>query len=107
MMFIAFVWPPQPALITLAFLITYCLSFEQDSGYKVDVIAAGTGKALKMGENGDVDLVMTHAPKAEATFVDQGFGVMPRKLMYNDFVVVGAGERSCARRGPERRRGRV
>ncbi len=42
-----------------------------------------------MGENGDVDLVMTHAPKAEANFVDQGFGVMPRKLMYNDFVVVG------------------
>ncbi|EKO3489543.1 substrate-binding domain-containing protein [Vibrio fluvialis] len=71
-------------------LLDYLLpKFEQESGYKVDVIAAGTGKALKMGENGDVDLVMTHAPKAEATFVDQSFGVMPRKLMYNDFVVVG------------------
>lgn len=71
-------------------LLDYLLpKFEQDSGYKVDVIAAGTGKALKMGENGDVDLVMTHAPKAEAKFVAKGYGIMPRKLMYNDFVIVG------------------
>lgn len=71
-------------------LLDYLLpEFEQDTGYKVDVIAAGTGKSLKMGENGDVDLVMTHAPKAEANFVDNGYGVLPRKLMYNDFVVVG------------------
>lgn len=71
-------------------LLDYLLpEFEQDSGYQVDVIAAGTGKSLKMGENGDVDLVMTHAPKAEASFVDKGYGVLPRKLMYNDFVIVG------------------
>ncbi len=71
-------------------LLDYLLpEFEKDTGYKVDVIAAGTGKALKMGENGDVDVVMTHAPKAEATFVDKGFGIEPRQLMYNDFVVVG------------------
>ncbi|MEZ8142188.1 tungsten ABC transporter substrate-binding protein [Enterovibrio norvegicus FF-33] len=63
--------------------------FKKDTGYDVQVLAAGTGKALKMGENGDVDLVMTHAPKAEASFVDQGFGVLPRGLMYNDFVLVG------------------
>jgi len=71
-------------------LLDYLLPiFEKEAGYKVDVIATGTGKALKMGENGDVDLVMTHAPKAEADFVDKGFGVLPRKLMYNDFVLVG------------------
>lgn len=71
-------------------LLDYLLpEFEKDTGYKVDVLAAGTGKSLKMGENGDVDLVMTHAPKAEATFVEKGYGVLPRKLMYNDFVVVG------------------
>ncbi|WP_391090075.1 substrate-binding domain-containing protein [Vibrio sp. NH-UV-68] len=71
-------------------LLDYLLPrFEQDTGYKVNVIAAGTGKALKMGENGDVDLVMTHAPKAEANFVVQGYGILPRQLMYNDFVVVG------------------
>ncbi len=71
-------------------LLDYLLpEFEKDTGYKVDVIAAGTGKSLKMGENGDVDLVMTHAPKAEANFVEKGYGVLPRKLMYNDFVIVG------------------
>jgi tungstate transport system substrate-binding protein len=71
-------------------LLDYLLpAVEQDTGYKVDIIAAGTGKSLKMGENGDVDLVMTHAPKAEASFVASGFGVLPRKLMYNDFVIVG------------------
>ncbi|PSW06210.1 substrate-binding domain-containing protein [Photobacterium lipolyticum] len=63
--------------------------FKKDTGYSVEVLAAGTGKSLRMGENGDVDLVMTHAPKAEAKFVDNGFGVLPRKLMHNDFVVVG------------------
>lgn len=71
-------------------LLDYLLpEFEKDTGYKVDVIAAGTGKSLKMGQNGDVDLVMTHAPKAEANFVEKGYGVLPRKLMYNDFVIVG------------------
>ncbi len=71
-------------------LLDYLLPiFEKEAGYKVDVIATGTGKALKMGENGDVDLVMTHAPKSEADFVNSGFGVLPRKLMYNDFVLVG------------------
>ncbi len=71
-------------------LLDYLLpEFNRDTGYQVDVLAAGTGKALRMGQNGDVDLVMTHAPKAEANFVDKGYGVLPRKLMYNDFVVVG------------------
>jgi tungstate transport system substrate-binding protein len=71
-------------------LLDYLLpEFNKDTGYTVDVLAAGTGKSLRMGQNGDVDLVMTHAPKSEAKFVDDGFGVLPRKLMYNDFVLVG------------------
>ncbi|PQJ66966.1 substrate-binding domain-containing protein [Photobacterium angustum] len=71
-------------------LLDYLLpAFKKDTGYTVEVLAAGTGKALRMGENGDVDLVMTHAPKAEAKFVDDGFGILPRKLMHNDFVLVG------------------
>ena len=59
------------------------------SNTQVQVISVGTGKALKMGENGDVDLVMTHAPGAEARFIDQGFGIEPLGVMYNDFVLVG------------------
>lgn len=63
--------------------------FETTTDYQVHVIASGTGKALRMGENGDVDLIMSHAPEAERKFVENGYGVKPRYLMYNDFVVVG------------------
>lgn len=63
--------------------------FEAESGYKVQVIATGTGKALKLARQGDVDVVMTHAPAAEAKFVEEGYGVMPRGIMENDFVILG------------------
>lgn len=63
--------------------------FEKKYAAKVHVIAVGTGKALRMGQAGDVDVVMTHAPKAEKKFVEAGFGVQPRSVMYNDFVLVG------------------
>lgn len=63
--------------------------FEKAHGVKVHVIAVGTGKALKLGENGDVDIVLVHAPAAEAKFVADGFGVGRREVMYNDFVLVG------------------
>jgi tungstate transport system substrate-binding protein len=59
------------------------------SNTQVHVISVGTGKALKMGENGDVDLVMTHAPSAEAHFIDQGFGIEAQRVMHNNFVLVG------------------
>ena len=62
---------------------------QQDRGIRVDVIAVGTGKALKLAENGDVDAVLVHAPKLEAAFIAAGFGVDRRGVMYNDFVVVG------------------
>jgi tungstate transport system substrate-binding protein len=63
--------------------------FEKANNVKVDVIAVGTGKALKLGENGDVDVVFVHARKAEDKFVAEGFGVDRRDVMYNDFVLVG------------------
>ena len=63
--------------------------FEQMSGLKVDIIAVGTGKALKLGENGDVDLVMVHARAAEDAFVAAGFGVNRRDVMHNDFIILG------------------
>jgi len=63
--------------------------FEKANDLKVDVIAVGTGKALKLGENGDVDVVFVHARAAEDKFVADGFGVDRRGVMYNDFVVVG------------------
>lgn len=64
--------------------------FEEKYDIKVDVIAVGTGKALKLGENGDVDIVMVHAPAAEKTFIEKGFGVERLSLMHNDFVILGS-----------------
>ncbi len=64
-------------------------SFEKKYDTKVDVIAVGTGRALKLGENGDVDVVLVHARSAENEFVEKGFGVNRRDVMYNDFVLVG------------------
>ena len=71
-------------------LLDYLLPYYQEkTGIEIQVISVGTGAALRLGQDGDVDLVMTHAPEAEAAFVEAGYGVMPRALMYNDFVIVG------------------
>lgn len=71
-------------------LLDYLLvAFAKQQDVEVQVIAVGTGKALRMGQNGDVDLVMTHAPQAEAAFVEAGYGVDPQAVMYNDFIIVG------------------
>jgi len=63
--------------------------FEKLTGLKIDVIAVGSGKAIKLGENGDVDVVLVHDRAAEDKFVAQGFGINRRDVMHNDFVVVG------------------
>ncbi len=63
--------------------------FERRFQLKVDVIAVGSGKALKLAENGDVDVVLSHAPELEEAFVKAGFGVNRRDVMYNDFIIVG------------------
>ncbi len=63
--------------------------FEAASALKVQVISVGTGKAMKLGENGDVDVVLVHSRPDEDKFVAQGFGVNRHDVMYNDFIVVG------------------
>lgn len=63
--------------------------FTERTGIEVHVLAVGTGQALRLGENGDVDVVLVHAPPAEEKFVNAGFGVNRRAVMYNDFVIVG------------------
>lgn len=63
--------------------------FEQHCGCKVHVISVGTGKALKLGEDGNVDVVLVHARESEDAFVKAGHGVDRRDVMYNDFVLVG------------------
>jgi len=64
-------------------------AFEQKYDVKVDVIAVGTGKALKIGSNGDVDVVFVHAPAAELKYVQSGDFIDRKPVMHNDFVIVG------------------
>ena len=63
--------------------------FENETGVTLKWVATGTGKALKMGANCDVDILMVHAPASEKKFVAQGHGVDRQQVMYNDFVIVG------------------
>ena len=60
--------------------------FEKKYACKVDVVAVGTGKALKLGEAGDVDVVFVHARSLEDKFMANGYGADRRDVMYNDFV---------------------
>jgi tungstate transport system substrate-binding protein len=64
-------------------------AFEQKYGTRIDVIAVGTGKALKLAENGDVDIVLVHDPELEEQFMTAGYGVDRKAVMHNDFVIVG------------------
>jgi tungstate transport system substrate-binding protein len=67
-------------------------AFKEKTGIEVKVIAVGTGAAIKLGENGDVDVILVHARAAEDKFVADGFGVNRRDVMHNDFIIVGPGE---------------
>ncbi|MFO1435272.1 MAG: substrate-binding domain-containing protein [Gammaproteobacteria bacterium] len=71
-------------------LFDYLLpKFTEKFGIEVRVVAVGTGQALKLGENGDADVLLVHDKAGELKFVKQGYGVNRREVMYNDFVIVG------------------
>src|SRR2546421_13094281 len=63
--------------------------FERRTGYRVKVIAVGSGQALELGRRGDADVVLSHAPDAERALVDSGYFVSRRLVMHNDFLFVG------------------
>jgi tungstate transport system substrate-binding protein len=65
--------------------------FEKQFNVKVDIIAVGSGKAIKLGENGDVDVVLVHERDLEDKFVSEGYGINRRDVMHNDFVIIGPG----------------
>lgn len=71
-------------------LLPYLLpKFEAKTNSKVQVIAVGTGKALELAKNGDVDVTLVHARPSEDKFVADGHGVNRQDVMYNDFIIVG------------------
>jgi tungstate transport system substrate-binding protein len=63
--------------------------FQDQSGYTVKVVAVGSGEALKMGEQGNADVLLVHSPTSEKTFMDNGFGSERTLVMHNDFIIVG------------------
>ncbi|NMM29375.1 MAG: solute-binding protein [Glaciimonas sp.] len=71
-------------------LLSYLLpQFEASTHTKVHVISVGTGKALELAKNGDVDVTLVHARPSEDKFMAAGYGVNRRDVMYNDFIIVG------------------
>ena len=63
--------------------------FEKEFGVKVDVIAVGSGEAMRLGQAGDADVLLVHSPKAEKEYMDGGHGTRREDVMYNDFVIIG------------------
>ena len=89
---------PQPGRLVLAtttstrdsgLLDVILPDFEAQNGIPVDVIAVGTGQSLKLGEDGNAEVVLVHARALEDAFMEAGHGVRREDVMYNDFVIVG------------------
>jgi len=66
--------------------------FQEKSGYQVKMVAVGSGQALKMGEEGNADVLLVHAPAAEKELMEKGFGKERLLVMHNDFIFVGPKE---------------
>ncbi len=90
--------PSTPQAITLAtttstqdsgLLDALIPQFEQQSGYQVKTIAVGSGAAIALGQRGESDVVLAHAPENEEQFVASGAGVDRQLVMYNDFILLG------------------
>jgi tungstate transport system substrate-binding protein len=64
-------------------------SFESEFGADTDVVAVGTGQALKLGEDCNADVVLVHARAREDEFMTAGFGSRREDVMFNDFVIAG------------------
>ena len=73
--------------------------FEKESGYTVQTVAVGTGEALKMGEDGNADVLLVHAPSSEVAFMDAGHGKERLLVMHNDFIIVGPASDPAAVKG--------
>lgn len=63
--------------------------FKDETGYNLKPIAVGTGQALAMGERGDADVLLVHAPSSEKKLVDNGAAINRQLVMHNDFIILG------------------
>lgn len=76
-------------------------AFQQQRDVQTDVIAVGSGKALKLGEAGDADVLLVHAKEAEDAFLAAGYGVRREGVMYNTFQLIGPADDPAAVRGSD------
>ncbi len=63
--------------------------FKRETCIEVKPIAVGTGAALEMAKRGDADAVLVHAPEAEKAYVESGDLIDGRRIMHNDFLIIG------------------
>lgn len=73
--------------------------FETRTGYRVKLIAVGTGQALALAKRGDADVALVHAPEAERVLVDSGYFVRRLLVMHNEFLIVGPAADPAGLRG--------
>ncbi len=66
-------------------------AYEKSTKYnvKVDIIAVGTGKAIRLAKKGGADLLFVHNPYREEKFIAEGYGVNHREVMHNEFIIAG------------------
>lgn len=64
-------------------------AFESDYNVEVQVLPVGSGRAFNLLRRGDVVAGLTHAPKVEAAALEAGVITNYRKIMFNDFIIVG------------------
>lgn len=75
--------------------------FKKDTGIDVQVMAKGTGAAIKDGIDGNVDVIFVHDPAREEKFVADGFGTKRYYVMYNDFLLIGPAADPAGAKGPD------
>jgi tungstate transport system substrate-binding protein len=63
--------------------------FEDQYDCNVKTIAVGSGEAIRLGSEGEADVLLVHSPKAEEEFMTAGNGESRDLVMHNDFIIVG------------------
>ena len=63
--------------------------FEDQYGVDLDVVVVGSGQAFRLGSNGDVDVLLVHAPESEKEFIAKGHGIHRTEVMRNEFILLG------------------